>query len=324
MSTIKKILYPAVVLLSFVTAVLILSACSSNSSSQIDSAQFGLASARAAEPIGRVGASEAAAAIEKAGADGKYIFTLFYRTDDAQTEAARAAIQSARKKISRKSEMVEVNITLTAERPIVSKFRTARAPMPTVLVLAPNGANMGGFTSGRINEQNLVDAIGTRASEQALKALQAKNMVVLCSQNKQTSENSLAMSGVEELLQDPKYSKNTAVVYVDPADPAEAKFFSQMKLEAICDTATTALLAPPGSVVCTFTGATEKDQFVKAIKAAASGRCGPRGCGGKPCGPVKQVAPKQKVSSPATKNLKMTKATLSVKSVEKKKTAKGK
>jgi hypothetical protein len=273
--------------------VVLMSACSSGSNSQIDAARFGVATARAAEPIGEIGTSASAAAIENAGKADKYIFTMFYRTEDAQTESVRAAIKSARENISRKSETVEVNITDPAELELVKKFNVGRTTMPLALVLAPNGAIMGGFPGARVNEQVLVDAVGTRASEQTVKAIQEKNMVVLCAQSRGTSDNEAAMQGVEEFLKDPQYAGKVAVVSVDPTDPAEAKFLSQIKLNTGTNVATTALIAPPGTVVASFEGATKKDQFVAAVKAASapkSGGCCPPGSG-KTCGPATGAAP---------------------------------
>jgi hypothetical protein len=244
-----------------------------------------LTHARAAEPIGDIGTSATAEAIEEAGNADKYIFALFYREDNEQTANVRSAIKSARKNISRKSETVEINISDPAEGEVVKKFSVGRAAMPLVLVLAPNGAIMGGFPAVKASEQALTDAVGTRASEQTVKAIQAKNMVVLCAQNRNTTENEAAMQGVEEFLNDPQYAGKVAVVSVDPADPAEAKFLSQIQMKTGSGVATTALLAPPGSVVASFEGATQKDQLVAAVKAATAPKSG--GCcgGGKTCGP---------------------------------------
>jgi hypothetical protein len=326
MSRKTKILYTAAVIMAIAVAIVVLGGCSSGNNAQIDGARFGVATARAAEPIGDIGTSASAEAIEKAGNADKYIFTLFYRTEDAQTESVRAAIKSARKTISRKSETVEVNVSDPAEGELVKKFSVGRASMPLVLVLAPNGAIMGGFPGTKVNEQILVGAVGTRASEQTVKAIQEKNMVVLCAQNRSTTDNEAAMQGVEEFLKDPQYAGKVAVVSIDPADPAEAKFLSQINMNAGPNVATTALLAPPGSVVASFEGATKKDQFVAAIKSVPKGGCGPSGCGGKPCGPTPGASPvpqKNLTSSASTAKVSPSPTPPTI-SVKKKETTKGK
>ncbi len=188
-------------------------------------ARFGVASARAAEPIEHIGTGKCAEAVEKAGKADKYVYALFYRENNEQVAAARSFAQSARKKISRKSEIVEINVADPTEQDIVNKYGTNRAPMPLVLVFAPNGAVMGGFPTMQLaDDARLVEAVGCKASEQTLKALQRRNMVLLCVQNRKTSDNDGAMRGVEEFIKDPKYSATTAVVKADPSDPVVAKF----------------------------------------------------------------------------------------------------
>jgi hypothetical protein len=268
-----------------IVAIFAVTGCSSDSTAKI-AARFGAASAQAAEPIGHIGTGKCAEAVEKAGSSDKYVYALFYKENNDQLTKARSLVESARKKVERKSETVEINVADPNEQDIVNKFGTSRAPMPLVLVLAPNGAIMGGFPLTQLpDETRLVECVGCKASEQTLKALQQKNMVVLCAQSKTTAENGRAMRGVEEFLRDPKYGKTTAVVIVDPTEPATAKFITQLGLDPKSPMAATAILAPPGSVISTFQGETHADKIISAIKAAAAPKgCGPGGCGGKPCG----------------------------------------
>lgn len=276
----------ALVLAIICWAALVVSGCSSDNSAKT-AARFGVASARAAEPIGHIGTGKCAEAVEKAGGADKYVFALFYRETDDQFAKVRSLVESARKQISRKSVCIEINVADLTEQDIVSKYGMNRAPMPLVLVLAPNGAIMGGFPAARLTSETvLVNAVGCKASEQTLKALQQKNMVLLCVQGKSTADNAAAMRGVEEFAKDEKYGPATAVVTADPADPAVAKFISQIGLDPTAAIATTALLAPPGSVAGAFQGALTKDKLVTAVQAAAA----PKGCcppgSGQSCGPT--------------------------------------
>ena len=91
------------------------------------------------------------------------------------------------------------------------------------------------------------------------------------------------MKGVNEFKDDAAFAKFTEVVQVDPTDTAEGKFMAQLKIEPKTDEAVTAFLAPPGAIVGTYKGATDKDTLVAAITAAASGGCGPSGCGPSGC-----------------------------------------
>lgn len=271
-------------------------------------AKFSVPSAQAAEPIGYIGTSRIAVAIEQAGRADKYVFALFYRDENEQTTKARELIASARKKIDRKSEEVEINIVDPSEQDVVTRFGTSRAPTPLVLVIAPNGAIMGGFPANQLTDDaKLVDAIGCKASEQTLKALQMKNMVALCVQSRKTADNFRAMSSVEEFVKDPKYAATTAVVTADPTNDADATFLTKLGVDLKSPVATTVLLAPPGSVIGTFQGATAKDKLVAAVQAAAApkaGGCCPPGSG-KSCGPTgAPVAPQRTMTTgqPSTKS----------------------
>jgi hypothetical protein len=279
-----------------VVAVLILQfVLPSNRGSDV-AARFGVPSVQAAEPIGHIGSGKGAEAVEKACNADKYVFALFYRESNEQLATTAGLVESARKKISRKSEVVEINISDPTEKDIVNKFGASRAPMPLALVLAPNGAIMGGWPASQLaDDSKLIEAVGTKTSEQTMKALQKKNMVALCVQSSKTSDNTGAMKGVEEFLKDPKYGSTTAVVKADPTDPGDAKFLATLGIDPNSATATTVLLAPPGSVIGTFQGATPKDKLVAAVQAAAapkSGGCCPPGSG-KTCGPTGTATPQR-------------------------------
>jgi hypothetical protein len=113
-------------------------------------------------------------------------------------------------------------------------------------------------------------------------------MVVLCAQGKKTAGNADAMRGVKDFAKDSKYGANTAVITIDPSDPAEAKFLTKLNIDASSPVATTAIIAPPGSVIGTFQGATTMEKLTASVQAAAApktGGCCPAGSG-KSCGPT--------------------------------------
>ncbi|MBI5059932.1 hypothetical protein HZB60_09180 [candidate division KSB1 bacterium] len=277
-----------------VAAALVFQFVSASNHNSSSPTHFGVASVKAAEPIGHIGTGKCAEAVEQAGSADKYVYAVFYRDDNDQLTRARGLVESARKQVTRKSAEVEINVADPAEQDIVNKYGASRAQMPLILVLAPNGAIMGGYPAMQLTDETmLVECVGCKASEQAMKALQSKNMVAFCMQNKQTADNAGAMRGVEEFLKDAKYGQSTAVVMADPSDPATAKFATKLGLDPQSPVAVTALLAPPGTVIGVFQGATPKDKIVAAVQAAAApkaGGCCPPGSG-KSCGPTATAAP---------------------------------
>ncbi len=157
--------------------------------------------------------------------------------------------------------------------------------MPLVIVVAPNGAVMGGFPT-TFQEAQILGGFGTPAMQQALRGLQMQKLVFICIQNQQTQSNEAALYGVNEIKADPQFAQATEVVFLNPADPNEAKFLAQLQIDPTVTAAQTVMMAPPGSVLGKFMAGTTKSMILSKIQA--SGACGPGGvCGPGGCGPAK-------------------------------------
>ena len=220
------------------------------------------------------------AALRQAAAANKHLFVLVYAADDEPTRAARKTVESTMAKMPDTAQWVAVDRGAPAEKSLVDKYRLNAAPMPLVLVVAPNGAITSGLTGPQVTDEALQNALASPCMQKCLKALQAGKLVFLCAQNKATKSNEAATKGVNEFKADTRFAQFTEIVQVDPTDAAEGKFLAQLKIEPKTDEAVTAFLAPPGVIVGTYKGATDKNTLVTAIMAAASGDCGcgPSGC----------------------------------------------
>jgi hypothetical protein len=217
-------------------------------------------------------------AVEKARQNKKYLFALFWKEKDEHLAALKTVLEKAMAKVADRADSVVVDVTEPAEGPIVDKFDLDRAPMPLVLVLAPNGAITGGFPK-KFAEKDLLDAFATPCCERCMKALQDKKLVFVCVQNEATKSNAAAMQGVRDFQADPQYREVTEVVTLNPADKAEAAFLADLKIDSKTAEAVTALLAPPGSVVAEFKGQTTKKDLVAAIQKVGSDCCPGGACG---------------------------------------------
>jgi hypothetical protein len=194
-------------------------------------------------------------AVEKAASSKRYLFAFFWKEENDQTRTSRAVFEAAVKKVADRAQSVAVRIDDPAERRIVDKFQLDRAPMPLVLVLAPNGAITGGFPS-RVEEAALLGAFATPCSERSMKALQENKLVLVCVQNEATRSNQAAMRGVGDFQADPRYHEVTEIVMLNPAEAGEASFLRDLKISPKTEQAVTAFMAPPGMVIAEFTGAT--------------------------------------------------------------------
>lgn len=218
-------------------------------------------------------------AIRRASAASRHLFLFLYTKNDEQTGTARKTFESAVGKIGDKADRAVVDCSAPAEKDLVEKFGLSTAPMPLILVIAPNGAITSGFPAIQVSEERLQGAFASPGMQKCLKALQERKLVILCAQNGNTKANTEAMSGVQAFKDDVRFAQITEIVKVDPADAGEAAFMAKLQLDPKTDQATTLVMAPPGAIVASFKGATDKDTLFAAIqKGCGSGGCGPSGC----------------------------------------------
>jgi hypothetical protein len=224
------------------------------------------------------------AAMREAAAAGKYLFLFVSNTDDDQTLAMRKVFDATMPKVADRAQWIAVNVSDSSEKAIVAKFDLGRAPMPLVLAIAPNGAVTGGFPQ-KFDEKELLGAFVCPAMQKVLRHLQNRRLVFVCVQNGKTKSNDAALQGVRDFKADERFESATEIVMLDPADPAEAPFLIDMKIDPKTEEAMTIFLAPPGSAIAQYKGATDKEELATTLEKAGSGcaggSCGPEGCGPK-------------------------------------------
>jgi len=136
----------------------------------------------------------------------------------------------------------------------------------------------------KVTEEEVAGAFVSPGTAACLKGTQARKLVLLCVQPEGVKELPPA---VRDFKADTQYGPATEIVTLQATDPAEAGFLQTLKIQA-SSTTVTALLAPPGNLLGTFSDTATKQQFVEKLKAAQNrccpgGKCGPGGCcpGGK-------------------------------------------
>ena len=221
------------------------------------------------------------AALDRAAKANLHLFIFFYRHDDAQTQTLGAIFDSAVAATGGRAESIAIRVTDPFEAEIVTKIGAKEAPMPLVVVLAPSGAITASFHSNFTKEQ-LLGGLATPAMERLLGVLQQGKLAVLCVQNGRTRWNAEAMSGVSAFKADQRYAAATEVLMLDPSHPMELPFLAKLGINGPVDEAVTLLVAPPGSIIGSFKGATDKNQMIgtltNAIKGCGAG-CKPGQCG---------------------------------------------
>lgn len=215
-------------------------------------------------------------AIESASKENKYLFIFFYKDTNEKTTQLQKVFDQTMQKLGEQSRWIKINSTDPNEKPMIERFNLKRSPMPFILVLAPNGAITGGFTS--FTEEQLMSSFTSVGAEKCLKALQDRKLVLLCLQNDQTANNDAALKGVNDFKADQRFTNATEIVMINPSDKNEHKFLNQLSLNTNPNQAITVLISPPAEIIGTYQGLTSKEQMVADLQKASSGCCGPGGC----------------------------------------------
>jgi hypothetical protein len=222
-------------------------------------------------------------ALETAKASQRFLFVYIWKNDDEPTQSRRSVFQEFAAEVRGQADTAELCIASASDKDFIIKYDLSRAPMPLVLAFAPNGAIAGAFPQ-QFTKDDLRSGFISPQTANCMKLLQEGKLVVLCVQNANTNTNDASLQGVNEFRSDARYQSAVEVVRLDPGDQSEAAFLRDLQVSPNTAVAVTVLLAPPGSPIAKFEGATTKDAFVQALSKKASeccpgGQCGPDGCG---------------------------------------------
>jgi hypothetical protein len=227
-----------------------------------------------AAPATSAKTSEAQAAIDRAAKANKYVFLFFWKDKGDKTDKAWGLVQTAIAKMADKADVVAIQISDPAEKKVVDKYGASRAPMPTVLAVAPSGPVTKGFTK-TFDEKELRTAFVSPCTERCMKAIQSGKVVFVCVVDKTNpKEAAVVPQGVKDFKADEKYGPTAEIVMLNVRDAAEADFLKD--LEVGVHAAPLTVFLAPGALIGKF-GSEATKEVLLAKLAAAQEACGP-GC----------------------------------------------
>ncbi len=230
--------------------------------------------------------SQGQAVIDRAAAAQKYVFLFCWKDKNPQTDKAWNVLQPAVANMANSADVASIQITDPTEKKIVDKYGLTRAPMPLVLAIAPCGAITKGFTK-TFDEKQLRTAFVSPCTQQCLKALQNRKLVLACVVDQVNPQDQVTLpKGVEDFKADAKYGSATEVVLINARDQGEATFLKDFQVSPQGEKPVVVFLAPPGALIGKFGRDTTKQELVAKLVSAqsnpcAGGKCGPGGCGPK-------------------------------------------
>lgn len=216
----------------------------------------------AAEP------SQAQQALDLSAQEQKHTFLLFYRADNQVTRAVAQRLQLALAQRGDEAALCYVSVTAPAEQAIVKQFGVARAPLPLVVAVAPNGA-VTAVLSQKMTDEQISSAFVTAGMADCMKAMQERKLVLVCVQ---PSARSPLPASVLDFQSDPEFKNRIHVIAVRSDDETEEMFMKQMSIEPGASNSTTVVfLAPPAVLVGKFDSKATKAEMAAALQAA--GKC---------------------------------------------------
>lgn len=211
--------------------------------------------------------SKAETVLNAAAAQGRYTFLLFHRNADNATRSVAHTLSDGIARRADQATWAYVPITDPAEAALVKKYGVARAPMPLVVAVAPNGAITGVFQQ-RLEDASLDEAIVSPTMSRCMKAMQEGKLVLVCGF---PSATGALPAGVKDMQADPHFSNRLTVIPMQLTDPAETRFVSQMELPANSRSTAIVFMAPPGVVVGKYNSLVTKNQMASDLHKA--GKC---------------------------------------------------
>jgi hypothetical protein len=222
--------------------------------------------ANSSSTIGAEG-SPAEQQLAAASAAQQYAYLVFYRQNDAATQAMQATVAAQVGQSEGKTVLVPVQIGDAAEAKLVARYDATRTPLPCVMGIAPNGAVSGVYPL-KVEAAQLERAVLTPKYSEMVKALQEQKIVVVCMQ---PANGGLTPPSIQQFAKLPAFQGRTHSITVQADDASEQRFFERMKVSPDLSATSLVIFAPPGVFVGKFDARATGAQI--AEKVHASGRC---------------------------------------------------
>jgi len=221
--------------------------------------------------------------ISQAQMNGKYLFILFYETDNSDCDVMSRRLDEFVKNNGEKVELVKIDRKDPNNSTIVSSMRVQTAPIPLTLLKDPKGQVVNAFKTVA-SEEDLKYAFPSPKKEEAMSSLQDGKSLIICF----TSKAMASVNRIEQSCEDAnkKLEGKAAYIKVDVTDPKEMGFLKEMKISHDNPEPTTVVINSKRQISGTFKGEIKADDLVLAATKVVAGGCCPAGSG-KSCEPPK-------------------------------------
>ncbi|MDF1701265.1 MAG: hypothetical protein P1V36_08930 [Planctomycetota bacterium] len=225
-----------------------------------------------------VPAAGSAAALDDITAANKAGKTVFLIVTDAAAKNLAAARTTAATASQRtpNSTVLELNRSDPAQAAAVRGYRVAGAPVPIVMVIAPNGVAAGASLVKKGAVERLLRLVPTPAKAEYLKVLTLKQTALVIFSHAKMPKQSPLFQEVSKVVEQSK--GKVQPVLVDVTKQAEAPFLREWKIDARAAQPTIIVMNPKGQTLGRLSGAPTAAQLISTAKKKPC--CGDPTCKG--------------------------------------------
>jgi hypothetical protein len=213
--------------------------------------------------------------IEKANAKGNAVFLAV--TDGSKMLSEVKEMAGKAQKKYPKSEVITLDRTDKANAALVTKYGLSGAPLPLILVMAPNGVVGGGLQLKDANPEELVGLVPTKMQAQALLAFSEGKSAYIVLYKKSMKDKASAVAECYKAAAG--ISGKAVVVDVDLDDKSEAEFLSLLKPEMTATSTHVLVFNGKGQFTDEFTAPIQSSALIAASKKVIKSGCAPGACG---------------------------------------------
>ncbi len=203
-------------------------------------------------------------ALTSATKSNKFLMVNLY--SETPAKELEKACANAHGTLSENLETVSIDVKNPDAAYLIEKFNLRYAPLPIVLIVAPNGVISGSFKSDFSSKQVKATFLTPKTLE-CLLAFQERKLLFISVQGKTTSDNKEALDGIKRFKKENPLYQVGKLVVLDPKDNTETSLLKRLRIQPDIQQAQTFLMAPPGRVIGQWAGATDPGKFLTRLKS---------------------------------------------------------
>ncbi|HNX89217.1 MAG TPA: hypothetical protein PK796_07475 [Bacteroidales bacterium] len=212
--------------------------------------------------------------IDQANAKGKVVF-LAVTNGNVKLNEVRKVAQSAQKKFPA-SEVITFDKSDKSNAALVTKYGLLGAPVPIILVIAPNGAVGGGFTLDKATPESLVKLIPTKKQATALLAFSEGKAAFIVLSKKSMKDKTPAVAECKKALS--AIGGRGVIIDLDLGDKTESKFVDLLDPDMSATSSHIMVFNGKGQFTGEFSAPVQSKDLVASSKKVVSSCC-PSGSG---------------------------------------------